>query len=174
MLRRRLTGICIVIAQEQGVADMAHRGSLLVLTLISLAACASDGAPEQNACKQFQFEDDVTVKIREDAVGVLSARLEFGAPKDILSMEILIPGPDKLGVAANPEQVRLSASFRRLTAGRMACEVISEVRKVCFVEIPDSPLQMSADFNANVSEADASSVMDVLVDYVTTSVLDCR
>lgn len=153
---------------------MAHRCSLLILPFISLAACASDGVPGQNACKQFQFEDDVTVKIREDAVGVLSARLEFGAPKDILSMEILIPSPDELDVVANPERVKLSASFRRLTSGGMECEVVSEVRKVCFVEIPGSPLQMSADFNANVSEADASSVMDVLVDYVATSVLDCR
>jgi len=152
---------------------VVYRGSLLLLAFISLSACATDGAPGKNACDQFQFENDVTVKIRETAVGVLNARLEFGAPKELLSMEVQIPDPDELDVVANAAQVKVSASFGHLTSGEMECEVISKTKKVCFVEIPNSPLQMSADFNTNVRDEDAALTMRALINYVRTFVLDC-
>lgn len=174
MLRPRRTGIRTITAPEWGAVDMLKHSPLLALTFISLAACASDGPPEEYACKQFQFEDGITAEVREDAVGVLNSRLEFGAPKDILSMEILISNPDEMGLTVDPRPVKLSAFFRPLNAGKMTCEAFPEAGKRCYVDIPNSALQMSANFDSDVSEAKAESVMDVLVVYVTSSVLDCR
>lgn len=153
---------------------MRHRALFLALLLLPFTGCASDRASKSDLCKIYKFEDDVAVKIRTEAVGELSSRLESGAPRDIISMKIILPRSAEFAPKVKPASVQLSAFFRPLADGQMVCNTFTEVGKRCYVRIPDQPLQLSAIFDVKVTDSDASLGMNTIIDQVITSVLDCK
>lgn len=154
---------------------MTDRLLVSAFVLSSLVSCSSYGVPDNSACELFQFEDGVKIELRSEAVKSLSARLEVGAPRHIMRMEIKAPAQSSPHFDASIEAVYISAFFRPLQGDEAECEELGEPGQVrCYAKVPKSSLQLSAVFDGRDSGFNASVEMRSLNDYMTTSVLNCR
>jgi len=122
-------------------------------------------------CKKFRFEGGISTYIRQDLVKTLNARLEAGAPRDIISMELDISGFEQRSAL---KEVHLSAFFRPLEADAVECQDVAgaEVTR-CYTRLSHASLQLAGVFDGD-GETDFPAAMRELAEQVDRTVLSCN
>lgn len=154
---------------------MKARCFVLAFALFPLVACAGDRVGNERDCELFQFEDGVSYKVRSDAVKSIDLLMEWGASKNLHSMEIEAPDLGQLNLAAELKSLHLSAFFRPLQGAEVECQEVQRTGYTrCYVGLVETPLQLSGIFHVNEeTEFDPSDAMHALAGHVKASVLDC-
>lgn len=148
---------------------------LLVFALFPLASCAGNRASSDHGCKLFHFESGVSYSVRSDAVNSVDFLMEWGAPKNLSSMEVSLPDVGQLNLSAEVKSLHLSAFFRPLQGDEVECQEVQRTGYTrCYVDLSETPLQFSAVFDlVDEAEFDAPGAMHLLAERVKVSVLDC-
>lgn len=149
---------------------MCYRNLLFAFLVLPMGACAND-TTVKSECRRFQFEGGAAIRVRSHAVKTLNARLESGAPRDIISMEL---DPRVLESPSMVNDAHLSAFFRPLASGTVECRDLTKTTLTrCYMHLPHTSLQVSATFERG-NEMDLAAAMREVANEVEKTALSCN